>query len=470
MRKARGLLIALLSIALVACQNDEAQQNPEAPEEQDTPAEEPESDGTSDDVAEEDSNQEDIVTLVEQMNLDAPPETVQEVINQEVGSLNGINLHHLDRDESHKLLIEEYGDFPRLPEEPTEEELDAYFTYLYSLVKNSFPDPKDVLDFLTFELSGTPEADPRYSFKENYNIEVILDASGSMAAYAGEETRMELAKREITSFLSSVPEEANVSLRVYGHEGTGSDEDKEKSCSVIEEVYERSSYDEAEFANALDRFEPAGWTPVAGALESAKESFEGLDGEENTNLIYLVSDGIETCDGDPVAVAKSFAESNISPIINVIGFNADADAQRQLQEVAKEANGMFSNVNNADELKEEFNHSDEVLKRWEQWKRDADKEITRDSIDSSKAITKFYNQWSSASTNLNLNLGRALDYLENEEIITYDHKMALRDRQRELEPITSGIRNDLRDELKEAQKEGLDSMRQKLEERYPDEE
>src|SRR5690606_41143319 len=55
-----------------------------------------------------------------------------------------------------------------------------------------------------------------------------------------------------------------------------------------------------------------GWTPVAGALESAKESFAGLDAETNTNLIYLVSDGIETCDGDPVAAAKNFADSDRS--------------------------------------------------------------------------------------------------------------------------------------------------------------
>ena len=61
-----------------------------------------------------------------------------------------------------------------------------------------------------------------------------------------------------------------MSLRVYGHEGTGADRDKELSCSTIEQVYGFAPYDEEKFKNALSEFEPAGWTPLAGAYQRQK--------------------------------------------------------------------------------------------------------------------------------------------------------------------------------------------------------
>ena len=115
-----------------------------------------------------------------------------------------------------------------------------------------FQDPQIVVDNMKFALSGSPEADPRFSFKENYNVEIILDASGSMANVIDGKTRMELAKEAIRDFVSQVPEEANVSLRVYGHTGTGDEADKAASCAAIEEVYERGPYDSGKFEEALN--------------------------------------------------------------------------------------------------------------------------------------------------------------------------------------------------------------------------
>lgn len=67
-----------------------------------------------------------------------------------------------------------------------------------------------------------------------------------------------------------------------------------------------------------------------------------LDGETNTNLIYFVSDGIETCGGDPVRAAKEIAESNIQPVVHIIGFDVPSDEQQQLKDMAGAANGMDS--------------------------------------------------------------------------------------------------------------------------------
>lgn len=124
---------------------------------------------------------------------------------------------------------------------PTEQEYKKYLSYMYWLVAEDFPNPEDVVKKWEFASFGNPDLpDARYHFKENYNVEIILDASGSMAAKVDGQTRMELAKETINNFLKNIPEKANVSLRVYGHKGSGSESDKEMSCSAIEQIDRKS--------------------------------------------------------------------------------------------------------------------------------------------------------------------------------------------------------------------------------------
>jgi Ca-activated chloride channel family protein len=273
-----------------------------------------------------------------------------------------------------------------------------------------------------------------------------------------------------TQNVSETYKRANVSLRVYGHKGTGDDADKEMSCSAIEEVYERGPYDEAAFQEAMDQFEPAGWTPVAGALESAAESFEGLVGEKNTNLIYLVSDGIETCDGDPVTAAKSFAGSNISPIINVIGFNADSKAQQQLKEVAKEAGGAYKNVHNAEGLRDEFERTEDILQKWQQWRVGALNNRNWTSVHATVDINNFSIAWNNnarAQVNSEYN---AMTVLMEEEKITYDQLGPMKDLASANFARAQEVGNAFYDELQQIKEQGIEGMDQMIEDARPDEE
>lgn len=459
----------MLALALSGCQQDEQSEQEAVTAESEVAAEKDEKDSKATEESAESDQQADIQSSLADKEMIAIPNSTLDLIKQPVGLLAGYNISSGDPEENTKLFLETFGDVPPLPEDASEAEMDLYFDYLYSIIAMDFQDPQIVADQMEFALSGSPEADPRYSFKDNYNIEIILDASGSMANVINGKTRMELAKESIRDFVSQVPEEANVSLRVYGHTGTGDESDKAASCSAIEEVYERGPYDNGKFEEALNKFEPAGWTPVAGALESAKESFAGLNGEENTNLIYLVSDGIETCDGDPVAMAKSFADSDIAPIINVIGFNTDAEAQKQLQEVAKEAKGVFTNVTSGEQLAEEFKQTEEVLKRWKTWKLDAKFDMLAASNDSSHAIQKFSNEWSRVSQRQYLSLAFATSKLRNEKYITQDQLNYLRGKAEEVQSLSDASKTELVEELTQLKDQGLEKMREEIEELYPKE-
>lgn len=459
MNKKSWLTILALSFGLAACQGEE--QSDETSQAEAEPAE-----SEQQEAEEVSAETEGTLAELEEMNLPAIPQKPQDFVQQG----NGLMQSEVENGNEDVEFLELFGDVPALPEDATQEEMELYYQYIHNITRVELPDPSGVIDMARFDMEGMPEADRRYEFKENYNIEVILDASGSMGADAGGETRMEQAKREIQSFLSSAPEEANVSLRVYGYEGTGDDADKDMSCAAIDEVYERGSYDEAAFQEALDQFEPAGWTPVAGALESAAESFKDLDGEENTNLIYLVSDGIETCDGDPVAAAKSFAGSNVSPIINVIGFNADSEAQQQLKEVAKEADGAYANVNNAEGLRSEFEKTEDILQEWKQWSVGARNDRNWTSVHATMDINNFSIAWQNnarAQVNTEYN---AMSQLMEEEKITYDQLQAMKDLAKANYDKARETGSAFYEELQQMKEEGVEGMDQMIEDAKPDEE
>ncbi|MBP3040286.1 VWA domain-containing protein [Bacillaceae bacterium Marseille-Q3522] len=217
--------------------------------------------------------------------------------------------------------------------------------------------------------------DTRYQFKANLNVVIILDASGSMAFQIGNKTRMEAAKDSIRNFVQQLPPEAKVGIRVYGQEGTGSDADKQLSCSSSELVYPISPYDEGAFNGALDKFAPAGWTPIELAIREAQKDLAPFDGANNTNIVYLVSDGVSTCDDDPVTAAKDLYNSNISPIINVIGFGADSKAENQLIEIAKTTEGIYQKVTDESELSEELQKINDLTETWQEWKEKGEESI-----------------------------------------------------------------------------------------------
>ncbi|WP_277678919.1 VWA domain-containing protein [Gracilibacillus dipsosauri] len=209
---------------------------------------------------------------------------------------------------------------------------------------------------------------PDQAEQHKVNIEILFDASGSMGALINGKTKMELAKNAIDTFVSELPEQVNISLRVYGHKGTGSDEDKELSCSSTEEIYPLGHYDEKTFNQALDSFSPAGWTPLASAIQIAKEDLSKQTGENVENIIYVVSDGVETCDGDPIKVAKDLNESDIEAIVNIIGFDVDDEGQQQLKKVAEAGKGKYSTVRNEQELKDYFEkEKSSLINEWFEW-------------------------------------------------------------------------------------------------------
>ena len=196
------------------------------------------------------------------------------------------------------------------------------------------------------------------------NVAILLDASGSMNEKVSGGVKMDLAKQAIQQFAADLPEGTNVSLRVFGHKEGKS---KKESCQSSETVYPLSSYDANSFQSALNKFGAEGWTPLAKGIRDARNDLAQHASDGVENLVYVVSDGEETCGGDPVKEAKELHTSDMKAVVNIIGFDVSNSEQRALKEVAKAGGGTYQSANSAKELeaqlrKERWRVEKEVIK------------------------------------------------------------------------------------------------------------
>lgn len=198
-------------------------------------------------------------------------------------------------------------------------------------------------------LTGCDDPNFKNASTSAKNILFILDSSGSMAETAGTQRKMDAAKEALKKYINTLTDNNNVSLMVYGHKGSNSVNDKALSCSSIDILYPLQKINKVEFIKAVDSFQPTGWTPIGGSLKKAKEVFVGR--ETQKNFVLLISDGIETCDSNPVQSAKDLKALNINPQIDVIGFNLNVTAKTQLEEIAKAGGGTYFDAQTSDELK-----------------------------------------------------------------------------------------------------------------------
>jgi Mg-chelatase subunit ChlD len=204
----------------------------------------------------------------------------------------------------------------------------------------------------TPEVKAVTEGDTVAEASASVNVELILDVSGSMAAGLDTgETRMDAAKRVLSGVVAAIPERKGVSvgLRIYGHEGDNTEAGKSVSCKASELVVPVKGVDKGELNDEIEALQPTGWTPIALSLERARKDFPDAS-DTVTNAIVLVTDGLETCGGDPAKAAAKLRGGDTKTSTNVIGFALTAEEQQTLASIAKQGKGQLLSANNADEL------------------------------------------------------------------------------------------------------------------------
>ncbi|QKG83173.1 hypothetical protein GXN76_00980 [Kroppenstedtia pulmonis] len=72
------------------------------------------------------------------------------------------------------------------------------------------------------------------------------------------------------------------------------------------------------------------------------------------SVVYIVSDGVETCGGDPVKEAKDLHQSEIEAVVNIIGFDLNEAEEESLKKVAKAGGGSYKAAENQADMEDYF--------------------------------------------------------------------------------------------------------------------
>lgn len=197
---------------------------------------------------------------------------------------------------------------------------------------------------LVFFLSATlVTAQPNTSRPPS--IAIIMDASGSMQTLIGSgRSRVAVAREAIITLSSELPSDTDATLWVYGHRLDQTD--PAASCLDIEQVIPFGRIDPEAYADAVTSLNAIGYTPIATTLQMAADSLP----MDRPRLIVLMSDGEESCGGDPCVVAQTLAAGGFELVVNTIGFAADAETRAQLQCIADVTGGTYYEAQNAGAL------------------------------------------------------------------------------------------------------------------------
>ena len=166
-------------------------------------------------------------------------------------------------------------------------------------------------------------------------VALILDASGSMhARLPSGESRIAAAQKAVKGVAALVAPDAQLGLRVYGGKSPASQKNCEDSHVAVALAPAATAGPEIE--KAVDQVKAQGWTPIAYSLEQAAGDFPVAAKER---AIILVSDGKETCKGDPVVAARGIGARGI--VIHTIGYAVDSAAKMQLEGIARASGGRY---------------------------------------------------------------------------------------------------------------------------------
>lgn len=166
---------------------------------------------------------------------------------------------------------------------------------------------------------------PQQKLPEKTRILFLLDGSGSMLAKWENTYRITVAKKLLSDFVDSLRVDPNLelALRIYGHQY----DRRLRRCddTKLEAPFSDNNHDR--IISVLKNLGPKGTTPIAYALEQAAKDFPS--DEEVRNIIIIITDGIESCDGDPCAVSLALQRKNIFLKPFIIGIGMDKKFEEQ---------------------------------------------------------------------------------------------------------------------------------------------
>ena len=170
-------------------------------------------------------------------------------------------------------------------------------------------------------------------------VEIIFDASGSMLQKIGGKRRIEIARETLTRLTSQIiPTGTPFAMRVFGREVNSCQTDLFIPVSPLNAPAVAGQIATLEAKNGAK-------TPIGASLARVAEDLASVRGER---LVVLLTDGEETCNGDPAAEIEKLQKSGLGVRVSIVGFAIDEpNLAVTFRQWASAGNGAFFEANDA---------------------------------------------------------------------------------------------------------------------------
>ena len=149
----------------------------------------------------------------------------------------------------------------------------------------------------------------------------IFDASNSMNGKWEKRTKIDVARKVMVQLVDSLRgiDNLHLGLRMYGHQyKIGPNNPQNCEDSKLEVPFSKNNHQK--IINKIKTKEPKGTTPIAHSLELSVNDFPDKDAR---NVIVLITDGVEACEGFPCAVARDLKDLGVTVKPFVVGLDVD---------------------------------------------------------------------------------------------------------------------------------------------------
>jgi Ca-activated chloride channel family protein len=196
-------------------------------------------------------------------------------------------------------------------------------------------------------LSVVAQRKVQQKIPERTRILFLLDGSGSMMGiWHNGESRIDVAKRILTRLVDSLRSNENLelALRVYGHRYSR----QSNNCqdTKLEVPFGPRNHDQ--IIAKLKEIVPKGVTPITYSLLQAATDFPVSPGYRN--ILILITDGVESCEGDPCATSIELQRRGVFLRPFIIGLGLQGGR-------ALECAGQYFDSGNSDSFNKVLNEA-----------------------------------------------------------------------------------------------------------------
>lgn len=193
--------------------------------------------------------------------------------------------------------------------------------------------------------ANLPAAFPREQLdnKRALNIILILDCSASMNKIIGPVRRIDIAKKVIETILTGIYQDSHDAgsmksgLRVFGSKFYKWKQDCDDT--VLEVPLDDIERTMAPIIGRVNNITAKGQSSLSLSIDALKGDFP--EDNDKANVIVVISDGDESCGGNPCDAVKQLVGASRGISVNTIGVETDQSGYENLNCMARAGNGLY---------------------------------------------------------------------------------------------------------------------------------